>query len=54
MPRTASPRRQLGIRVPEPMHQALRSLSEQSGVPINRLVTDAIAALLRDRTGQEA
>lgn len=46
-------RTQLGIRLPTELHEALKGYSEETGVPMTRLVTDALRALLKERTGKE-
>ena len=46
-------RTQLGIRLPVALHQALKEHSEETGIPMTRLVVDALQALLRERTGKE-
>ena len=51
---TAEPRLvQLGARIPAEMHRELKQYSERTGIPMARLVRDAIHAHLRQRTRKE-
>ncbi len=38
---------QLKVKVPEEMRRRLKVLAAETGIPMNTLVTDAIAALLK-------
>ena len=51
---TAEPRLvQLGARIPPDMHRELKEYSKRTGIPIARLVRDALRALLAERSGRE-
>lgn len=45
---------QLGVRIPADLYQQLRQHSERTGIPITRLVTDAVGALLQQRESHAA
>ena len=44
---------QLGTYIPVDLHQAVREYSEESGIPIARIVEDALRMLLKKRFGDD-
>jgi hypothetical protein len=44
-----TPRQLLATRIPTDLHDRLKAYSQETGISIQRLVTDAIVALLNER-----
>jgi hypothetical protein len=54
MPRRKGPeKRQVGTYIPVKLHDALRAESDRSGVPIARLIEDAVRMLLDRRAADD-
>jgi len=53
MPSPNIKKTQVGTYLPVDLYKALRKHSAESGVPIARLIEDAVRMLLKDRTGKE-
>jgi hypothetical protein len=53
MARRGIQKTQLGTYIPVELHEAVREYSEETGIPISRLVEDGLRMLLKERRGTD-